>query len=72
MYDAVTTDRPYREPMTAEGALALLSSEAGCLLDPRVVAALAMILPEWERRRASEPDLQGFKLPDLEARKVPV
>ena len=72
MYDAVTSGRPYRDPMTPEEAVALLRSEAGQLLDPRVVEALAAILPEWERRRATEPELMGFKLPELEGQKVMV
>ncbi len=70
MYDAVTTNRPYRDPMAPEQALALLRSEASRLLDPRVVQALAAILWEWEQRRASEPALRGFKLPGLDASKV--
>ena len=72
IYDAVTSDRPYRGPMTIEEALTLLRSESGRLLDPRVVGAFVAVQPEWERRRASEPELQGFKLPDLDARKVTV
>lgn len=72
VYDAVTSDRPYRGPMTPDDALSLIRSEAGSILDPEVVEALAAVLSEWERRRASEPELQGFKLPDLEARRVTV
>jgi putative nucleotidyltransferase with HDIG domain len=68
IYDAVTSDRPYRGPITPDDALALLRSKAGPVLDPDVVEALAAVLTEWERRRATEPHLQGFKLPDLEAK----
>ena len=32
--------------------------------------ALAAVLEEWTRRRATEPELQGFKLPALDTRKV--
>lgn len=63
MYDAMTTDRPYRPAMSSEEALATLKSEAGTLLDPNVVAALETILPEWEHRRRTDPALQGFQLP---------
>ncbi|HSP55543.1 MAG TPA: HD domain-containing phosphohydrolase, partial [Dehalococcoidia bacterium] len=63
MYDAVTTERPYRGPMDPEEALALLHSEAGRLLDPRVVQALSAIQVEWEQRRAQEPSLRGISLP---------
>ncbi len=72
MYDAVTTHRPYRVPMAPDEALALLQSEAGRFLDPRVVNALSAVLREWEDRRANEPALKGFKLPDVEASKVTV
>jgi putative nucleotidyltransferase with HDIG domain len=54
MYDAVTTERPYRGPMDPEEALALLRSEAGRLLDPK----LQMRWPRSntnELRRAREP-----------------
>ena len=44
----------------------------GRLLDPEVVEALAAVLDEWTRRRAIEPELQGFKLPDLTTGKVTV
>ena len=70
IYDAVTNERPYRGPMTPKEALALVQSEAGRLLDPRVVEAFVAVQPEWEHRRASEPELQGFKLPDFDSPKV--
>jgi len=66
MYDALTSGRPYRGPVTPEEALALLRSEAGDLLDAGVVEALASILPEWEHRRATERDLDGLRFPDFE------
>ena len=37
VYDAVTSDRPYREPMPAPDALALIESASGSHFDPRVV-----------------------------------
>ena len=72
MYDAITSERPYREPMTPGEALDLLRSESGRLLDPRVVEALSAILDEWEERRKREPVLRGFKLPDLDLPRVSV
>ena len=72
VYDAVTSVRPYRGPMEPEEALAMLRSEAGRLFDPEVVEALATVLDEWTRRRTSEPELQGFRLPDLTTEKVSV
>jgi len=72
MYDAVTSDRPYRSPMTPGEAVDLLRSESGRFLDPRVVLAMAAVVDEWEDRRKREPALRGFKLPDLEVPKVNV
>jgi putative nucleotidyltransferase with HDIG domain len=72
VYDAVTSERPYRGPMTPDKALALLRAQAGSLLDPSVVEAMAAVQPEWERRRASDPELRGFKLPEMDDEKVAV
>ena len=69
--DALTSERPYRDPMTVEEALTLLRSEADRhLLDPDVVEALEAVLPEWERRCAGEPELEGLKLPERDTQKV--
>lgn len=38
-YDALTTRRPYRDPLTRDDAILVLNEEAGCTLDPAVVAA---------------------------------
>ena len=70
VFDAVTSVRPYRGPMLPDEALAMLRSQTGQLFDPEVVEALAAVLEEWTRRRATEPELQGFKLPALDTRKV--
>ncbi len=68
MYDALTTDRPYRKAMTVQETMEILRSEAGPLLDPRIVGALEAILPEWERRRKTDPALRGFELPEAVGR----
>jgi putative nucleotidyltransferase with HDIG domain len=72
VYDAITSDRPYRGPMSPDEALAVLRAEARSMLDPVVVEALAAVLDVWERRRVDEPLLQGFKLPDWEIQEVTV
>jgi putative nucleotidyltransferase with HDIG domain len=72
MYDAVTSERPYRSPMTPGEAVDLLRSEIGRFLDPRVVVAMSSVVDEWEERRKLEPALRGFKLPDLDLPKVTV
>ena len=70
MYDALTSDRPYRGAATPEDALALLRSQAGRQLDPQVVQALTAVQPEWERRRATERDLEGLRFPSFERGKA--
>jgi putative nucleotidyltransferase with HDIG domain len=72
VYDAVTSERPYRGPMTPEQALARLQAQAGSLLDASVVEAMAAVQVEWERRRASDVELRGFKLPETDDEKVAV
>ena len=72
MYDAVTSERPYRSPMAPGEAVDLLRSEMGRFLDPRVVAAMSAVVDEWQERRKLEPALRGFKLPDLDLPKVTV
>jgi putative nucleotidyltransferase with HDIG domain len=62
MYDAVTTSRPYRDPMKPEEALRLLESEAPRLLDPQVVQAFRAVIHDWEARRKTEQALKGIKL----------
>jgi len=44
-FDALTSNRPYHEPMTFEAAVALIEQEAGKALDPRAVEAFVRILP---------------------------
>jgi HD-GYP domain-containing protein (c-di-GMP phosphodiesterase class II) len=38
-FDALTSQRPYREAFSSGEAMALLRDEAGCTLDPAIVAA---------------------------------
>ncbi len=57
VFDAVTTFRPYREPMTPHAAAALIRAQANIKFDPRVVAAFERALPEMVRvMRASFED----------------
>ncbi len=44
MYDAMTTERPYREAITADDALSTIQNEAGRLLDPSVVDAFLRVV----------------------------
>ena len=44
IYDALTTDRPYRKAMSAEKAMAILQSEVGVAVDPRCFEALQFVV----------------------------
>jgi HD-GYP domain-containing protein (c-di-GMP phosphodiesterase class II) len=48
-FDAMTSNRPYREPLPEEEALAELRRSAGHQFDPRVVAAFEQIYPAVKR-----------------------
>ena len=63
IYDALTTDRPYRPGMSIVRAFEILHVEAAeGKLDERVVRALERVSLRWERRLQTESALQGFKL----------
>ena len=48
-FDAMTTDRPYRNALPEEAALAELRRAAGTQFDPRIVAAFEQIFPAVKR-----------------------
>jgi HD-GYP domain-containing protein (c-di-GMP phosphodiesterase class II) len=51
VWDALTNDRPYRQALTQEEALAYIRSQAGTHFDPRIVEAfLTLIEAEGSRR----------------------
>jgi HD-GYP domain-containing protein (c-di-GMP phosphodiesterase class II) len=53
-YDAMTTDRPYREALTVETAISALERGAGTLWDPRVVSTMIGYLRETHGLPAPE------------------
>jgi putative nucleotidyltransferase with HDIG domain len=63
VYDALTTDRPYRAALIPEDAIALLRTQAGPLFDGTVVTALEQVCAGWEARRRADPLLRGIILP---------
>ncbi len=64
IYDALTTERPYRGAMSAEEALFIMRREVGeGKLDGDVLSTFEGLLQRWEWRRRSDPALQGFRLP---------
>ena len=65
IYDALTTSRPYRGPMSVDEALEIMSREvAEAKLDAHVFATFRGLVSRWEWRRHTDPDLQGFRLTD--------
>lgn len=52
VYDALTSDRPYRPAMSREAAIAHLAGAAGDTLDEEVVAAFLGVVRDVEPRRA--------------------
>jgi diguanylate cyclase (GGDEF)-like protein/putative nucleotidyltransferase with HDIG domain len=60
-FDALTSERPYHQPMAVDAAVMQLKQEAGRALDPDLVTAFLQILPaaraEAERADAEVPRL---------------
>ncbi len=64
IYDALSTDRPYRGAMTLEESLQIIWKEVeDGHLDREVVTAFERVLPQWEVRRRHDPALKGYKIP---------
>jgi HD-GYP domain-containing protein (c-di-GMP phosphodiesterase class II) len=57
VYDALTSERPYREPMTSPAALARIESEAGSHFDPDVVGEFVDMM--LERQAEGQVDEGG-------------
>ncbi len=57
VYDALTSERPYREPMTSRAALARIESEAGSHFDPAVVGEFVDLM--LERQAEGQVDEGG-------------
>ena len=52
-YDALTSQRPYRDAVTPAAAMAIIDTHAGTLLDPAVVIALGAVIAEREKARTA-------------------
>ena len=59
VYDALTSERPYREPMTPMAALARIESESGSHFDPEVVDEFVELMVE---RQAEGLTVEGGRL----------
>jgi putative nucleotidyltransferase with HDIG domain len=67
VFDALTTDRPYRQGFTLDEAMSILKREVtDNHLDERAVQALIGVLPLWGRRLRNEPALKGFVMRELQ------
>lgn len=66
VFDALTTDRPYRVGYTIEESMSILKREVtDNHLDEEAVYGLVRALPTWGRRLRLEPALKGFVMRDL-------
>jgi putative nucleotidyltransferase with HDIG domain len=69
IYDALTTDRPYRGALSPAEALAIMRREVwDGKLDQGVVETLEGLVPKWEYRRKNDPTLKGFAIPGWRAK----
>jgi putative nucleotidyltransferase with HDIG domain len=67
VFDALTTDRPYRQGFTIEESMAILKREiTDNHLDGQAVEGLVRVLPMWGRRLRLEPQLRGFVMRELQ------
>ena len=57
-YNAMTTDRPYRQAMSTAGALEELKANAGTQFDPTIVAALIEVIEDAEPERRAADDMR--------------
>jgi HD-GYP domain-containing protein (c-di-GMP phosphodiesterase class II) len=55
VYDALTSDRPYRRAWTHEEAVSHIRDMAGSQFDPRCVEAFLQVVDRWRARRAPGP-----------------
>lgn len=55
VYDALRTNRPYREAWESERALAYIQDRAGVEFDPGVAQAFIAMMRQWDRKIATAP-----------------
>ena len=50
VYDALTSERPYKRALPAADALAIIRESAGTQFDPRLVDHFVSIYPEFQKQ----------------------
>ncbi len=55
VYDALRTNRPYREAWDSERAIAYIESRAGVEFDPSIARSFTAMMRKWDRRVALVP-----------------
>jgi diguanylate cyclase (GGDEF)-like protein len=63
-YDAVTTERPYHKALTYDGAIGLLTHEAGRALDPTLVPLFIELLPSFAAELGAEGTVVEAAVPE--------
>ena len=58
LYDAIRLGEAQMGAFTPDQTLAFLRSQVGAVISIGMLEALAVVVPEWEHRRATEPELQ--------------
>ncbi|HTU99002.1 MAG TPA: diguanylate cyclase [Luteitalea sp.] len=71
-YDALVSDRPYRDRLTREAALAVLREEEGKSLDPHLVEHFIALLPRLEPRERLEGTVDSSLVSIVSARREDV
>lgn len=61
VWDALTSDRPYRKALSASEALDYILSESGTLFDPQVVAAFQKLLAESKTKGSGSTGAEEYK-----------
>jgi putative nucleotidyltransferase with HDIG domain len=56
VYDALRTNRPYREAWESERALAYIKDRAGVEFDPGIAHAFIAMMRQWDQRIATLPE----------------
>jgi HD-GYP domain-containing protein (c-di-GMP phosphodiesterase class II) len=70
-YNAMTTDRPYRQALTSDVALEELARNAGTQFDPRVVQALVKVIEEGRAHIVTTDEVRAV-LVSSQVRQSPV